>query len=325
MYRVNCSNNTYLSVQNDFFSHQDTSIAGVPVAPADQKYLISDTGTRYIFQSTAPKILRIFADDANDMVGGTLEVISLNGYSYGGYVAEVGSEVYVRVLPYAGYQYKPGTLLGIEGMDITPTEEVGVYKFIMPEDDGLGIAITCEFELSNNIISLDSQLVSDTDISLPDGIISMGTARFSVEDYNPDEEEEGDIEDAAGDYEIGGFFDLALDEVVTQNGSAENVWANPLSELNAPVTIEMDLEGDLLGHNTYSVARIHNGETEILDAQYSNGTLTFETDRFSTYAILYSDSAAAPTGEDTPINGWIALTILSGGLLILAGWQIARK
>jgi hypothetical protein len=43
------------------------------------------------------------------------------------------------------------------------------------------------------------------------------------------------------------------------------------------------------------VIRIHNGVLDVLETEYdkAEATLTFETDRFSTYSILYNTSSGA--------------------------------
>ncbi len=49
-------------------------------------------------------------------------------------------------------------------------------------------------------------------------------------------------------------------------------------------------------NRTYRVVRIHDGVTEILDGTYDPAThlFTFETDRFSTYALTYQDGNTTP-------------------------------
>ena len=49
--------------------------------------------------------------------------------------------------------------------------------------------------------------------------------------------------------------------------------------------------------------RIHDGDVDILDAAYDKTTnkLTFKTDKFSTYAIIYIDSAVEVKPDDKPV------------------------
>ena len=50
---------------------------------------------------------------------------------------------------------------------------------------------------------------------------------------------------------------------------------------------------------TYQVVRLHNGEAEILDCEFDKDSkkLSFETDKFSTYTVIYTDKQVAGEGE----------------------------
>ena len=69
-----------------------------------------------------------------------------------------------------------------------------------------------------------------------------------------------------------------------------------VSETREEVTIEFKVPQNLKNKNssvyrTYQLVRIHDGEVEILDAEYnsSDDMLCFRTDKFSTYALIYKD------------------------------------
>ena len=55
---------------------------------------------------------------------------------------------------------------------------------------------------------------------------------------------------------------------------------------------------------TYFIARSHNGKVDILETNYDEKTnkLTFETDKFSDYAIIYKDKKKLKTTVTTSIN-----------------------
>lgn len=82
-----------------------------------------------------------------------------------------------------------------------------------------------------------------------------------------------------------------------------------VTELNKPVKIELTIPSDLEeikdGYSrTYSIIRIHNGESERLENVEVNGDkISFETDKFSKYAITYKDTKDASfTNLSTGIN-----------------------
>ncbi|MDE7362387.1 MAG: hypothetical protein K2N38_10685, partial [Oscillospiraceae bacterium] len=71
-----------------------------------------------------------------------------------------------------------------------------------------------------------------------------------------------------------------------------------ITETKAPITIMFEVPEALRGEGRdYSVIRVHDGETTVLpDLDKDVNTVTIETDKFSTYALAYSESA--PAGDD---------------------------
>ena len=93
------------------------------------------------------------------------------------------------------------------------------------------------------------------------------------------------ISDLAGTKVAGAYLDLNLNEYIAKAGT-DDAWITELNDLDEPVTINMKLSEDLAGKSQYNVIRIHNGEATVLNASYSNGSITFETDKFSTYGLF---------------------------------------
>jgi hypothetical protein len=83
-----------------------------------------------------------------------------------------------------------------------------------------------------------------------------------------------------------------------------------ISRLTQHVSITMTLDEAIQGNRNYRIVRLHEGVLEILETVYDeeNQTLTFETDRFSNYAIMYQ------VDEDSSFIGilMIALILLLG-------------
>jgi len=42
----------------------------------------------------------------------------------------------------------------------------------------------------------------------------------------------------------------------------------------------------------FKVLRLHDNHISVIDSEYSNGIVAFETDEFSTYALVYGDMKA---------------------------------
>lgn len=124
----------------------------------------------------------------------------------------------------------------------------------------------------------------------------------------------------------------------------------PLTELTEPVELTVTVPEQLRTSDStreYTVVRRHvnaNGtvQTEMLPAKYDSRTdsLTFETDQFSTYAIVYRDTNASTgstsdagstqsstqtvkntpaTGDHTPVGRMVLLVCLACGSLVVLG------
>lgn len=84
-----------------------------------------------------------------------------------------------------------------------------------------------------------------------------------------------------------------------------------IHETNKPVTVQLTLPDSAINTDasktrTYEVLRVHEGAVSVIPVTFDADakTLTFETDRFSAYAIAYKDTAATtPDGEDPGDNG----------------------
>jgi LPXTG-motif cell wall-anchored protein len=100
------------------------------------------------------------------------------------------------------------------------------------------------------------------------------------------------------------FLDIQLVKQIAN--SSVNV-----QKLNDLIKVTVELPAELVNKagnikRSYSVLRYHDGdETKVttLNAKFdeATGTLTFDTDRFSTYAIVYSDVVVS-NGEGVPGN-----------------------
>lgn len=82
------------------------------------------------------------------------------------------------------------------------------------------------------------------------------------------------------------FLDASLFKIVN-GGAAESIQP----KVGSKVKITIDVPADISGKKSYSIIRYHQGVIERLICDYNAqlNTLTFETDKFSTYAISYKD------------------------------------
>lgn len=86
-----------------------------------------------------------------------------------------------------------------------------------------------------------------------------------------------------------------------------------VTETDGEAAISVEIENPANG--TYKVVRVHDGKTDVIDSILSGDgkRLTFRTDRFSTYAIVYADVAG---GSEVPII--FVAAFLSAGLAAMA-------
>ena len=91
------------------------------------------------------------------------------------------------------------------------------------------------------------------------------------------------------------------------------------------VTITFQVPSELLNRDvsvtrTYKIVRVHEGETSIIDVEFNEdtGEITFETDRFSTYALIYNDVQVEmnQTGDTASAWSWILLMV-GVGMVVL--------
>lgn len=114
--------------------------------------------------------------------------------------------------------------------------------------------------------------------------------------------------DAVPNYTIGSYLDITMFKYLTVGSEKEST---QLHETAQKVKISIQLPAELVsntGRRTYYVIRIHDGQTEVLDAAYDaeSKTITFETDRFSDYAIAYKDKISHhPATPTAPADGTV--------------------
>lgn len=107
------------------------------------------------------------------------------------------------------------------------------------------------------------------------------------------------IETNTKGYKVGKYLNTTLNKIV--NGTNESI-----HELSKVMKVTIKVPEELINKDSktkreYYIARSHNGKVDILETKYNEKTnsLTFETDKFSDYAILYKDTkekeAVTPT------------------------------
>lgn len=110
------------------------------------------------------------------------------------------------------------------------------------------------------------------------------------------------IETSTKGYKVGKYLNITLNKIV--NGTNESI-----HELSKVMKVTIKVPEELINKDSktkreYYIARSHNGKVDILETNYDEKTnkLTFETDKFSDYAIIYKDKKELKTTVTASIN-----------------------
>lgn len=94
------------------------------------------------------------------------------------------------------------------------------------------------------------------------------------------------------DSELGFYLDINLFKVIGNNDPVS------ISDLDSKIKITITIPEELKGMDSYKIIRIHNNKVDILDTEVDGDKLTFETDCFSTYALIYTKAGIDANEND---------------------------
>lgn len=114
------------------------------------------------------------------------------------------------------------------------------------------------------------------------------------------------VQQSLGTNELGMYLDISLLKTVGETQTT-------IHQLSAPIRITFTIPENLRGKDKYYVIRVHDGSATVLnDLDSDPNTVTFETDRFSTYALVYSESANTGDKSNIIATAVIAISSLFG-------------
>lgn len=148
------------------------------------------------------------------------------------------------------------------------------------------------------------------------------------EDVNTDEVSliEKEIKDK---YNFAGYYDVSVVKT-TSDGDVVGY----VSEADKPVEVVFDIPSDLpkvkSGYvRKYFVIRVHDGKTTVIDdvKDNGNGTVTFKSDKFSTYALAYNDVVKTVSSPNTfdGITIYLFTILVSFVLLAISSLVFNKK
>ena len=199
------------------------------------------------------------------------------GDEKGGHIAvEAGKQVTVRLTPDYGYQLKGVSLNG--GVTLAPQAEVSTFTFTMPDTN---VHFKGIFTQTQDEIKTTGTKVSSASFENGANAAPSGNLRLTVEDSDANTTNAlAQVENAVSAEAV----NLTLDQIVSK-GDGTN-WENTVTQFDQPVKMKLQV-ADYDTAAGYEVVREHNGNlTKLTTSVSENGTLTFETNQFSTYFIV---------------------------------------
>lgn len=223
---------------------------------------------------------------------GTAEIIKINGQDVsqmtfsnfannpgdksGGHLAVKRDDVVtIKLIPDYGYQLSGAS---INGVTLAPQTEVSTFTFKMPDTN---VHFKGIFTQTSDEINTSATKVSSASFENGANAAPSGNLRLTVADSNEDTTNAlAQVANAVSAEAV----NLTLDQIVSK-GDGTN-WENPVTQFDQPVKMKLQV-ADYDTVAGYEVVREHNGNlTKLTTSVSENGTLTFETNQFSTYFIV---------------------------------------
>ena len=223
---------------------------------------------------------------------GTAEIIKINGQDVsqmtfsnfannsgdksGGHLAVKRDDVVtIKLIPDYGYQLSGAS---INGVTLAPQTEVSTFTFKMPDTNVhfKGIFTQTQDEINTSGTKVSSATVENGANAAP-----SGNLRLTVEDSDANTTNAlAQVANAVSAEAV----NLTLDQIVSKGNG--NSWETPVTQFSQPVKMKLKV-ADYDTAAGYEVVREHNGNlTKLTTSVSEDGTLTFETNQFSTYFIV---------------------------------------
>ncbi len=190
-----------------------------------------------------------------------------------------------------------------------------------------------EAEIRTGKAAIIEMLVASGDLTaeelsqVGDGASIRVLLKVTVASTTITEESKAQIEKAAEGYVIGQYIDISLFKQTIYNGQAGELirLTGTYEEMEISLVVpENLLNRDNSVTRTFWIIRNHDGKVEFLPATYDaqTNTLTFKTDKFSDYAIVYKDAKKAAENPAKPDNTATGTSPQTGDPAILWIWFV---
>lgn len=270
---------------------------GAQVAGTSEDTAITVNGTQHIQIDRKCLTVTWAYDDTYGEDGriehGTAEIIKINGQdvsqmTFSDFANNPGNEkgghlevkrddvVTIELIPDYGYQLSGASINGVNLAALD--NQVSTFTFTMPDTNVhfKGIFTQTQDEINTTGTKISSASVENGANAAP-----SGNLRLTVEDSDANTTNAlAQVENAVSAEAV----NLTLDQIVSK-GDGTN-WENPVTQFDQPVKMKLQV-ADYDTAAGYEVVREHNGNlTKLTTSVSEDGTLTFETNQFSTYFIV---------------------------------------
>lgn len=270
---------------------------GVQTAGTSEDTAITVNGTQHIQIDRKCLTVTWAYDDTYGEDGriehGTAEIIKINGQDVpqmtfsdfannpgdksGGHLAVKRDDVVtIKLIPDYGYQLSGASINGVKLKALD--NQVSTFTFTMPDTN---VHFKGIFKQTQDEINTSGTKVSSASVENGANAAPSGNLRLTVEDSDANTTNAlAQVENAVSAEAV----NLTLDQIVSK-GNGTN-WETPVTQFDQPVKMNLKV-ADYDTAAGYAVVREHDGNlTNLPTSVAEDGTLTFETNQFSTYFIV---------------------------------------
>lgn len=223
------------------------------------------------------------------------------GDAKGGNIAvPAGKKVTIKLVPDYGYQVAGLQLNG--GVTLQPDDaQTSTFTFVMGNSP---VHMKGLFTKVSDTVNSNSKQIEAASITNGANAAASGNLRLTVSDA--ESYDTTSAQALVSGAQSAQAVDLKLDQIVSK-GNGSN-WENNITEFEKPVTLNLALDNYDANYD-YTVVRNHNGKLTELSTTVEQGTISFETNQFSTYIIVKKSKAASvdkpsttPAAPDTDVT-----------------------
>ena len=223
-------------------------------------------------------------------------------YSKGVLDAPAGSTITMKMTPARGYQLNKYTICS-GAIKVTAIDEedddVGKFEFSMPEN---GTALDWGLEAFADVVESSSDAITGGKISDAESVITSGSLLCSVDDLDDEDMEKQLAAKASSAANVVAYLDIMLDNIVNQ-GAVDESWYTEMETTSSAITLTLTLSDQIArSASSFYIIREHDGNFQQAPVTFdaTAKTISFKTDKFSSYAIV-KGSSTTPTGT-TPTS-----------------------